>query len=47
MVDIQHVGVLFAAVGTSFIAILETLISARIADTVTKTEHNQRQEVIG
>ena len=32
--------------GVAFIAILETLISARIADGMTKTEHNQRREVI-
>jgi hypothetical protein len=31
----------------AFIAILETLISARIADGMTKTKHNQRREVLG
>jgi sulfate permease, SulP family len=31
----------------SFIAMLETLISAKIADGMTKTKHNQRKEVFG
>jgi SulP family sulfate permease len=37
--------VLTSSVGVAFIAILETLISARIADGMTKTEHDQRQEI--
>lgn len=32
--------------GVAFIAILETLISARIADGITKTDHDQRREVM-
>jgi len=35
------------AFSIAFIAILETLISARIADGMTKTQHDQRREVLG
>lgn len=31
----------------AFIALLETMISARIADSLTKTKHHRRQEIIG
>jgi hypothetical protein len=38
--------VLTSSFGIAFIAILETLISARIADGMTHSEHNQRKEVM-
>ena len=39
-------GILTSSFGVAFIAILETLISARIADGMTRTEHNQSKEVL-
>ena len=36
-----------SALSISFVALLETLISAKIADTMTKTTFNQRKEVFG
>jgi SulP family sulfate permease len=39
--------VISTSVSVAFIAILETLISARMADTITKTEHNRDKEVLG
>jgi len=38
--------IISSSVGVAFIAILETLMSARIADGMTKSEHNQRREVL-
>lgn len=38
---------LSSALSISFVALLETLISAKIADTMTKTTFNQRKEVFG
>lgn len=39
--------ILLGAVAISVIAILETLMSAKIADSMTKTKHNTRREVLG
>jgi SulP family sulfate permease len=36
-----------SALSIAFVALLETLISAKIADTMTKTNFNQRKEVFG
>lgn len=38
--------IITTSVGVAFIAILETLISARIADGMTKSEHDQQKEVL-
>ncbi len=35
------ISLITVSIGVSFIAILETLISARIADAMTKTDHRQ------
>jgi SulP family sulfate permease len=39
--------ILLGAVAISVVAILETLMSAKIADNMTKTKHNTRKEVFG
>jgi sulfate permease, SulP family len=36
-----------SALVVAFIAILETMLSAKIADAITKTKHNSRQEMFG
>ncbi len=36
-----------AAFGVALVAILETMISAKIADTMSKTRHNERKEMLG
>jgi len=36
-----------SALSIAFVALLETLISAKIADSMTKTTFNQRKEVFG
>jgi SulP family sulfate permease len=36
-----------AAITVSLIAIIETMLSARIADSMTKTKHNKRREMFG
>lgn len=36
-----------SSLSIAFVAILETLISAKIADSMTKTNFNQRKEVFG
>lgn len=38
--------ILSASISVTFIAILETLISAKIADDMTKTNHNRQREVL-
>lgn len=45
--SILDLSLITSSFGVAFIAILETLISARIADSMTKTEHNQSREVLG
>lgn len=42
-----HLAYLFPAVSIAIIAILETMISARIADGATKTKHDKRKEMLG
>jgi sulfate permease, SulP family len=42
-----HLAYLLPAISVAAIAILETMISARIADGVTKTKHNRRKEMFG
>lgn len=42
-----HMSYLLPALSLATIAILETMISARIADGITKTRHNQRKEMFG
>lgn len=42
-----HVDLLPAAFGVALIAILETMISAKIADGMTKTKHDKRKEMLG
>eukprot|EP01116_Phalansterium_solitarium_P021771 TRINITY_DN6918_c0_g1_i1.p1 TRINITY_DN6918_c0_g1~~TRINITY_DN6918_c0_g1_i1.p1 ORF type:complete len:673 (-),score=259.35 TRINITY_DN6918_c0_g1_i1:726-2744(-) len=42
--ELFSAGMVMSAVGVAFIAILETLISARIADDMTKTSHTQPRE---
>lgn len=39
--------ILIGAAAVSVVAILETLLSAKIADNMTKTKHNTRKEVLG
>jgi sulfate permease, SulP family len=39
--------IILPALVVSFIAIIETMLSARIADTMTKTKHNARKELLG
>jgi MFS superfamily sulfate permease-like transporter len=36
-----------SSLSIAFVALLETLISAKIADSMTKTSFNQRKEVFG
>lgn len=38
---------IFPALSIALISILETMISARIADGITKTKHNKRKEMLG
>jgi len=45
--DAFSISVFASSFSVAFISILETLISARIADGMTKSEHNQRREVLG
>jgi len=45
--DIFHFDLLKASAAIAIIAILETLISAKIADKMTKTKFNQKKEVMG
>lgn len=37
----------FSGIAVALIAIIETLLSAKIADRITKTHHNARQEIVG
>lgn len=39
--------VLGASLSTAFVAILETLISARVADVISKSDHDRKKEVLG
>ncbi len=39
--------VIVPAVAVAFVAVIETMLSAKIADTATKTRHNSQKEVLG
>ena len=45
--DMLSLGVLQASAVVAFVVVLETLISAKVADGMTKTKFNQRKEVLG
>jgi SulP family sulfate permease len=43
----MHISYIFPAISIATISIIETLVSAKIADGLTKTRHNKRKEVLG
>lgn len=53
MTLVQHVdwafnrGMIMAAAAVALIAVLETMLSAKIADTMTHTKHDKRKEMLG
>jgi len=46
-VDMLSKDVVYSSIAVAFIAVLETLISARLADEMTKTHHDRQREVVG
>ena len=45
--DVFNKDVFYSSIAVAFIAVLETLISARLADEMTKTHHDRQKEVLG
>ena len=45
--DVFNKDVIYSSIAVAFIAVLETLISARLADEMTKTHHDRQKEVLG